>query len=428
MIVVALFALCVFQPLEIDSTTATSDHAVLSSEVDPVEFTRGVRERYRRCDIHETYDIEVSQDFVETIRAQVSVFSGSDETGHRLMVEFGPFSMLVESSRIALIHRYNRKNVLVAEGRSAAELISESIPPLPIPQLPLLMQSDREDSAAFDELAHVGPWFDGLLVERVQREGDSMVADGRIRVGNSVRIEVDSDFRISNMVCQLDVAEQRGRLTLKSTVVAQRAVPTWESFIGGREKVSTIAELRSLPSEIKVGDRLPELGMLTDQLQPWSFDETITGAVALAPASRQFVVIVMYDCASEASRVDAVMALDAVREASRRSRRAAALGTGPMVRLTPVVAGAFALRSLSTDELLAEKDRWPAAADSELPEVDPVFAWVPAGADPISRFVPEARCVVVVVDGQRRVMAAIPFESGVQVAEVFTDELLGVVK
>lgn len=431
MIPIILLSCCCFQPSETIITDPVPTQSVQDSssiEVDPIEFARRLRDRYRCCDIHETYEIEVAQAGADSVRAVVAVRSESDTHGRRILVEFGPFSLLAESSRIALTHRFNRKAVLVAEGRPAIQMLGEVMPPIPIPQLPLLLQSSREDSAFFDEFNGLGPWFEGLTVLRVRSASETIVAECQIRDGNRISIEVDSQYRIRRIQCDISIAEQSGKFILRSAASEAAAIPTWDGFVGEREVVATVGDLKALPGEIKVGDRLPELGVLTEHLQHWSFDETVAGALALAPASRQFVVMVLYDCSSDASRADAVVAYDAVREASRRARRAAALGTGPMVRMTPVLAGTVAIRSLSTDELRVEQERWPAVSDSELLEVTPAFVWVPAGADPISRFAPDARCVTVLVDGQRRIVAVLPFDAQSQDVEAFTIDVLDVVK
>lgn len=392
------------QPTDV-TVPAISQVESVPREPSPFDFVRGVRDHYRTSMVHDRCEFVVAEDGGDRIRTEITLRSVPNTEGPRLMLEFGPFTMLAEANRFSMVHRHNRKSVLLTEGSPVLKLIRDVMPPLPIPQIPLVVQGVREDSSVLDELESLGAWFQSLQISSVRRHDQGFIAEGETLFGNRALIRTDISFRILHIRSEIKNGPVRGVLEMNAFELPPCELESWDHFVGDRELVGQLTSLISLPSAVQVGDPLPELGLVDDALQPWSFDAAIERGVAAAPASRQFIALVFYDTSSDAARRDASIALDALRDVSRQLRRAAALGTGPMIRLSPITVGAIQWQSLSTDVIRFEQERLSEPLETELLEVEDSFAWAPPFADPIQRFHPDDRCVVAIVDSHKRVVS-----------------------
>lgn len=404
---VLLAMLTCLQPTEVPLTKVDPPQPA-SQAITPFEFAQGIRHFYRSGRLHERYDIVVSEEGGDRIRTEVKLRSVVTTDGPRMIVDFGPFSAMVESSRLAIVHRHNRKSVLKVEGEPAIDLISGVMPPLPIPQIPFMLQTGSKEESNAIELESLGNWFRLLQIVEVETKDGGFLALCESLRGNRATIRTDRTFRIVQCSAEIDNRGARGTFEMNVFELPPADIESWDHFVSDREIVSDITSLIALPSFVHVGDRLPELGLLDDELQPWSLDVIFERGIASAPASRQFVAIILYDAASDAALSDAVSAVGVIQDLARQLRRAAAIGDGPMIRLTPIAAGTIGRRTISTDDIAFERKRWPQGADSELLDVDTSFAWAPPFSDPIRRFHPDAQCTIVIVDGQKRVEAILP--------------------
>lgn len=401
-----------------------------SRGIDPAIWMDGVRAAYRDAVVHEHHTIIVTPPHGEASSAVIVTRTSPGEKGPRTWMQLGPFDVLFEPSRVAIVHRHNRKTVLVREGGEGLAPLMDAAPRIPLPQLAWISGAGTAKGSALDELRELGAWFEGLEIREVVVGGDGLAVTAFAqRDGEHPRaqVRVDESNRVVEFVARVRASESPdawGELRVSSREIEKEPIPEWDAFIAGRERVTSISQLRPAPSQIPVGVTLPSLGFMTRAMEAWDFGAISAGAETQAPGARHLFAFVLYDASKARPRDDGASGYDAVYRAARQMRRDSAVRRTPLVRIHAVPVGVVGVDDFRPDLMEKREKSWSELVAPLGPENGAAHVWSSIGADAIGRFVPESAAVVVLTDASLRILGVIPLDGRAGDTDALANEVM----
>ena len=398
--------------------------------IDPAVWMDGVRAAYRDTLVHEQHTITVIPPGGDPTSAQVVTRTVATEGGSRTWVRLGPFDVLIEPGRAAVIHRHNRKTVLMREGGSGLGPLFDVVPRIPLPQIEWLVGGGESGGAALSELQPLGSWFEGLVLERVSvgPDGLATTAVGALVDDRpSVEVRVDESNRVVDFTARVATEEGPvGEMRIISREIDKEPVPEWAEFVAGREAVASLALLKAEQSQIPAGTVMPGLGFMTGAMEGWDHEAVLKAAEASHPGSRQLFAMVVYDAGKPASVADAAGGFVSAYRAGQQLRRQSAVDARQLPHLILVPVGVVGVDDFRPDALKQREAKW-AEVITPLRAGDPGAAhvWTSVGPEVIGRFVPDSAAVVVVTDATLRILAVIPLDGRASDNDALAREIAG---
>lgn len=316
----------------------------------------------------------------------------------RIALELGNLRIDATATRIIAALSENESECVVqelAEGESFGEAISRMLPPLPIPHLDLLGLSGTAQTLT--PYVTGATWTEGtsspdLLVPVFELFGDAQTGPISLRVDASTGRLMEFKATLIGS----DPEGIDGELVVEIMPAGPDETIDWILDTKGRNQLPSIRLLGGKISQLTQGQRLPDIRLHRHDLEPWSLAETM-----VRRADAEFIVFVLFRL-GDGPEIDqlnldgAIAGLKAVRRVIKS------------VVIEPVAV--ISLAELQEDRLGDIGGYWAAAA-AEVEEeraADPeAVLYGTAPARLIEPFVPGAGALMVVVDRQRSLAAAI---------------------
>jgi hypothetical protein len=336
--------------------------------------------------------------------------------GAALLMEVAPDALRVvhvANSSIYFQHDMDRGAASFALSSAPSPLaeLERVLPPIPLPPLAWALAGDHPSDAShgFWSLDHVR-WDDAL----VHGEAGLLIATGQGRSGPVELGVAADDFTLRRLTVALGSPQVPVRLTLKLDAPAP-AKRLGLPDLASRTRVERISELRSRLPEIPIGSRLPSLALMGPGLSAWSLEAAIDAvtpppalAGAMAPTRGVIILYSIDDREPEATLVPvhaaARVALDLAQEFERRSAQ------GSRSLPTMLVAAALVTEVGQIDATTLDN----AARDwskAQAPQGVTLLA-SSGGTQLISRLLPGASAVAVVVDHELTVLGKVQLDGG----------------
>jgi len=181
------------------------------------------------------------------------------KNANSLFLDFGQYRAWSDGKQLWVAHRLDERGYFqseVQDGGIAAALAS-SLPPLPLPQI------------AF---AGTAPWSEALTpytsgvrwtetrVESIPGPEQFVVSGHGPRVRSEIAIDANTG-RVIRMKTELDEGDTRIELDV-SILGAEEWPENWPD-LSRRERVNELSELRPRPGDLRIGDPLTDLALMT---------------------------------------------------------------------------------------------------------------------------------------------------------------------
>jgi hypothetical protein len=320
-----------------------------------------------------------------------------EPTDSVLRLDLERIQIIVDGKQLTAISREDPSTYVrgvLAEGVFRRDL-ERHLPPLPIPQLDFISGPDRVEKALSDWLGDV-QWTDIAEGERrlvvlrgIVRQAD---ADPTAASANTVTLAVD---RVTGRLRSFEAPRHGGRISIIISAVEPGDPSAWRLDVADRREVAHIGLFSGPPPRSLIGERLPDLGLLTGNLEAVKRDSFLpTGQPAIVVLFRASGngrgVGDSTDTNAKAGYRAASEAI-AAQTAGSRSIAARAVGSLPLGGIDPVG--------------LEEVTR---AWNTEFPAADAngaAFAllWSPSGGVLLDRVSPRTNAAILVVDREGRI-------------------------
>jgi hypothetical protein len=396
---------------------------------------------YRAGPVAEKVNIEFRRGGSSSLRsAELSFWVDRGEmraspTPRRLKLDLGRLLVSVEGERFVAVHKHNPtlyyESRLPAESGLTLASLAQVIPSLPLPQIAWAL--DAETPSIESALRALD---DSLPIDHPQVETDSDELGTTPTVAIDLVGDAGSQFgatidRVSGRLIEFWFGFSVGDPPHRERALARAKVTTldpgdpagWMIQTAGRIRVQSLTELKALAPAIKPGFKVPNLGLMSAELEPTPLDADFIAASSAESARRRskplpaLGVFLIYDVA-RADMEDVRTGVQAIMEC--RPLHFDTSGTrwspGPRVeRLIPV----FEPGRFTTASINSENARWTDAAwlfdepvsPARTPDSKPPLrSWSAVGSAVMSELVPNLRSALIVCDAERTLLAIIPLD------------------
>jgi hypothetical protein len=402
--------------ITIAQPVAPSAVAMETAAIDSGLWMDGVRAAYVAEPVHERHEISFTTPGGESMSAAVLLRSEHRGAISRLFMQLGTLDVLVEANRIGIVHRHNPRTILLAsatpEQASGLDTLLSVVPPIPLPQLAWALDHRSVYGNQLNELAGLSPWLDDVQIATVivDSRGAAIGGDSAPDSSPNVQMIVGPSNRVRIFRSRLRTPDgETVELNIESHAVAPLPLPTWEQFIGQREPVALVSQLRPAPSQIVTGSLLPSLGLMNQQMASWDLTAFLRTAAQSSAADVHLTAILLYQATEPEAREDALSGLQATRLAARELRQRSALKEITSTRLSILPVGVLSIDDFRSERLEQFAREWTTGRSGTTPG-EGELVWTTIGPEAIERFVPLSAAVIVIVDESTKVVGVLPLD------------------
>jgi hypothetical protein len=200
----------------------------------------------------------------------------------------------------------------------------------------------------------------------------------------------------------------QARLDIDIMQIEGAAIPQadqWPISTTGRVAVGFLAELKGRPPEVVMGDRLPDLSLMSLDMKAVSLQEVLTPAPEgpLPNTRPSFGALVIYRAADAAPSADAQAGAKAIATARSLVSNAFA-DAAKRPRIAGLVVATLQLQEFTRPHLAEIDQEW--AKDAAAPD----RAFSPSGNDLLLRLANKASAAMVIVDSDQKVLRAVALD------------------
>lgn len=275
-----------------------------------------------------------------------------------------------------------------------ATSLASILPPVPVPQLMWAFGCDACLGAVGD-----------VRWQTITRQDVSGVFE---MTGSGLHGPIRASFDARTLrLKEMDASLGEGvTMQLRCTQVEYSPDGEWDQDVSSRRPVTTLKELRPREPDVRVGTKLPALGLMTASLEAWQMSDAF---VTPPGATTSAAVLVIFRNSAEGMALGAESIATAEHAAKAlEQRRILGEKDLPAVSVRPIA-------MVEVGEVGSQSVRDAAAA---LGPLGAKLVWSSGGQAMISRFSESAPAVVVVIDRDQTVLASIPCDGEIKPDEV----------
>lgn len=344
-----------------------------------------------------------------------------------LRIDAGKAIIVAQGDRLTFAHSLNPTTYYecIVEGGFNAGLLRQ-LPESPLPQLSLTFAELTKPVAARYDL-RMATWEN---VEAASGNPGVVVLSGTL-ANLPILLTIDrASHRLRGYELSYGAAEE-GAKKLRASVETQvvNDLGAWPLSLDGRTKVLSVADLKPLPPKVEVGQTVPALGLMREDLSGWSLLDALEQLANKQPKATATVAAALVMVSPDADAKALAEARLALQGATRYARdlemqRMQGLADSP--RLVVASVGVLELSDVSRERIKALAAQWGERlkVKGEInPDVAPQQLWTSAGVATLQQMAPAQTCAVIVVDQSQRLLAAIPLDSRLLNEEAMVGEL-----
>jgi hypothetical protein len=354
----------------------------------PGEIFGETRKAYRAGPVADDVSVEVTIDGgaprAERLTVRIDAAGvGLEDGPKRVLLELGPLRVYVGGGRLIATHSAEPGAYFEAPFEKQISLVSlqEVLPPLPVPQLALVIPDDAA-------MRTPTPYTKGVGWDRAEYEGDATPPSVRVYgrgFDGPVELAIDpKTSRIAGFAARFQSDSHDAVLELTCRPVPPGDPAAWEPDVTGRTRVGTLSALRSGARrvELRPGDRVPDFTLIAPDQTAWSL------LAAGREASSRPVAVLLFRVPADAARATAI-------EADARAGLAA-VGALRSEGLVADHAGAvIELSEFNREAFLALAEAWARGTVGTTGAGR--LLWASSGAASIDRFARDAGALIAVI-------------------------------
>lgn len=244
----------------------------VKGEVDSMDLLQRVRESYRSGPVVER--VQLSAALVQDAGARPphalrSVVTASlDAAGDKpsLKLELSDLVLHAQGNLLTAINRLEQRIYAAIELKSLTlEGLAEHLPPVPLPQIAFAFGNEKAE--LFKGIGEI-TW--GVPAAAAAGNFKVYSIAGTHKSG-TIEMKINgATWRLMQLNAQFTRAGAKTQVTLEVTPVDPGLPANWVIDVANRDKVSTLAQLRSRSGEIKAGQKIPNLTANTAGFEGWS--------------------------------------------------------------------------------------------------------------------------------------------------------------
>ncbi len=355
----------------------------------PEEIFGEARQAYRAAPVADQVSVEVVIDGgaprAERLTVRIDAAGvGLEDGPRRVLLELGPLRVYVGGGRLIATHSAEPGAYFEAPFDGAISLASlqEVLPPVPVPQLALVIPDDAA-------MRTPTPYTKGVRWDRAEYEGDATPPTFRVYGrGFDGPVELTMDrgtSRISGFAARFQSEGHDAVLELTCRPVPPGDPATWEPDVTGRTRVRALGELRTgaRRAELRPGDRVPDFTLIGPDQTPWLL------FAAVREAASRPVVLLLFRIPADAARAAAIEADARAGLGALRSLRSEGL-------IVDHAGAVIELADFNREAFQALRRRWADAAGSAAGADD--LLWASSGVASIDRFARDAGALIAVLN------------------------------
>ncbi len=320
----------------------------------------------------------------------------------RLRLDMGRLVIFAQDDRLIAVHTQNDEQFFEAPlsaGLTAAAL-EAALPQIPLPQLGFALDpSPTEQLAIMPAMPVTGA---GTVTWSAAQPLTGAAAD------ITIQLTTNADSRLTAYTITSPTLTLRATVEPLATPDAKRP-DLWAIDITNRAPVKRLTDLRPLPGDVAIGDRVPTLGMHRHDLSGWSLTDALRSLAEEPPKANAMTAAALV-CVLPGEQVPVAGVLAARRALDNLSRefanqRTAGITTAP--RLLVLSVGVLELDQITPAFIANARQRLgPVSEDT------PLFLWTSAGRSALRRIAPGTTgAVVLIIDGESRLRAVLPLDN-----------------
>lgn len=320
----------------------------------------------------------------------------------RVRLDMGRLVLFAENNRLIAVHTQNDEQffeTVLPDGLTAASL-EAALPQIPLPQLGFALDPcPTEELAIKPSMPVTGA---GAVTWSSAQPLAGAAADTR------VELLTNADSRLTAFTIASPTLTLRAVVEPLATPDAKRP-DLWTIDVTNRVPVARLTDLRPLPGDVAVGDRVPTLGMHRHDLSGWSLTDALRNLADEPPKANAMTAAALL-CVLPAEQIPAAGILSARRALDNLSRefanqRTAGITTAP--RLLVLSVGVLELDQITPAFIAGARQRLgPVSEDT------PLFLWTSAGRSTLRRIAPGTTgAVILIIDGESRLRAVLPLDN-----------------
>jgi hypothetical protein len=326
----------------------------------------------------------------------------------RLRLEMGRLVIYAQDDRLVAVHTQNDEQFFeatLAGGLTPASLAS-ALPQIPLPQLGFALDPRPTEELAIEPAMQVTGA--GLVTWSGAQPLGGAAADAR------VEFITNTDSRLTSYTITSPALTLSATVEPLDTPDAKRA-DLWAVDVSNRTPVARLTDLRPLPGDVAIGDRVPTLGMHRHDLSGWSLTDALRSLAEEPPKANAMTAAALI-CVLPGEQIPARNVLAARRALDNLSRefanqRQAGITTAP--RLLVLSVGVLELDQIAPAFIRDTRQQLGAISEDT-----PLFLWTSAGRATLRRIAPgTTRAAVLIIDSEHRLRAVLPLDN------TLTDEM-----
>jgi hypothetical protein len=319
----------------------------------------------------------------------------------RLRLEMGRLIVFAQGDRLLAVHTQNDEQYFEATlaGGLSAQSLAAALPEIPLPQLGFALTPRATEELAIEPEMHITGAGTVRWTSAAPLAGEA--SDTRLEFTNNL------DSRLTAYTIT------KPGLTLRAAVEPvtgsdAKHPETWTLATTNRKRVPRLTDLRALPADVAIGDRVPTMGMHEHDLSGWSLTDALR-TLHDAPPQTNAITSAAVICVLPGETVPTASILAARRGLSMLAlefdnQRRAGITTAP--RLLVVTAGVLELDQITPAFIRTARERLGSVASD-----DTKFVWTSAGRDTLRRMAPgTTAATILIIDSQQRLRAVLPLD------------------
>ncbi len=324
--------------------------------------------------------------------------AGGSERPARIRLDLGRLTIFAGDGLVRIISQQDPARMVVRsfDGPLTPAAINAVVPPVPLPQIDWVLASGQGEHQVAS-LAGV-EWHTAAAMDNgwLRLEGQS--PDARIV------LIAEPTGRVRHVtVYPADGAG--GIIELASEPVNVPPPHTWDIDPAGRTAVDSLELLSPPPPDVAIGARVPNLGLMSTDMLAWSLAESLRAA-AVGPGDRErsaAALLVLFKAEDTDAETSASAGLRAALEAKRLLERRGLMGNGGRIGVAVHPIAVLEVQQFRAPLIRSIGERWKDRGHAGL-------VWTSSGSALLDRFARSASSMILIVDGEQRLAAAIPLD------------------
>lgn len=408
--------------------------ASVKGEVDSIGLLQLVRDSYRSGPVVER--VELSAALVQdagakpphALRSVVTASLNAAGDKPSLKLELSDLVLHAQGNELTAINRLEQRTYAAIELKSLTlEGLAEHLPPVPLPQIAFAFGNDKAELfKGIGEIAWGAPTAAAAANFKIYS------ISGTHKSG-TIDMKINgATWRLMQLSAQFTRAGARTQVTLDVTPVEPGVPANWVIDVANREKVTTLAQLRSRSGEVKAGQKIPNLTANTAGFEGWSVVDGFAENRRRIDAGERradAMVLLLFRATDDRVKSEAVLkdskagqlAMDMVLKDLRRQR----LDDPGVSSVLCEAIAVFELQKFERERPAALAKTW-VENGADLPAK--VLHWSLSANTTIDRISPNAGAVIAVILPDLSLAGIVPLDGRSADAAAISTDLLNIIR